>query len=1245
MFISFFKHFGIALTFLLIISPQTLSKPFHNNGSPNFQVVGDQGQIPVITDVIQDKQGVIWFTTQEGFFRYDGAGFKRFLNQKDDPNSLVANYVYRLWEAQDGHIWIGSRAKGLSVLDPVTGQFSNQSPLIEGVDSSNQIFDIKGNKNGQILIATTAGIVWQDPSKNYKALFSDISGCQHPQSKPRFFLWQNPTTFWLIGTKQLCKVSVDVGKRELKGTHIKTFENGELATGMLDEDFIWLAGRSGGIHKLDTRDNSLISVSNAHEMSLDIDSLLTFELLKFDDKTIWAGTYLSGILVIDKDSAKVMRVIHHQEGNAFSIGGNNVSAFLRDHTGLLWVGTWGTGMFKYNPINDVGNMITKVLVPGNTFRSADIFRVMERSNGELWFALNDKGIDIYSSQTGKLSPLTSPAGLSDKKIMRMKELSNGDIWLAGLSELFYYQQATNSLKTFEFPSSDTIRSMLVDESDTIWLGMEDSLWRFSKERENFVQLKTVSNETEEFRYFVESMVIDKQNRLWIGASSGVYLLEQGSDELIALSKKHSELSGIIASIIKDSQDRIWVANFSTASLLTVQGKTTDLLITDVTKQLFSKQAYLKNGFKIDGVLLEDLKGRIWASGLVIEEDINEAHKLNMGDFIIWIGSQIINQEGVIIATGPNGVLTLNTNLWQPWKYEPKTIISGLSINGHKIHGSTASLALPPHTKSIRVDYAATDYLAPEKIQYAYQLSGYDEQWQLTDEHHITYTNLSPGSYVLNLKSTNSEGVWSAHVTSIPIQQLPAWYQTYWFYLLCIILLLMLMLIVLKLRTKSLEQQKIKLQSLVDERTQHLIELGSMGQEITSSLDLDKVLKIIHSRISTLLDSHVFMVGLVNTKDNTLDMVAWYEGDEQIENAFFELSELNRPGPWCIANRKEIIAHTQTELSEHLGNILEPVVGIKSESVIYLPLVINDNVVGCLSVQSPKKHAYPENTINMLRTISTYAAIAIENAKSHTFLINAQERLIESGKQASLSYLVSGVAHEINTPVGIALTTVSGLGSQAQDLKSKLENNQIRKSDIESFVAFSIEADKLMQSSLNRCSKLVQDFKKISADQFDSGKREVELRTYLEDILSTFSSVIAEHKISYHIEGDNPYLLLDPGIISQIMSNLIQNAITHAFDAEFEKQNNEIQKRISISVKACDRTVEIKFSDNGKGMDDETKSQIFIPFYTTKRGTERIGLGLNIVYNLTTSGLDGTLDVSSKKFEGSQFTLTFSWQKK
>ncbi|WP_194867752.1 ATP-binding protein [Pseudoalteromonas sp. PPB1] len=1235
----------IMLTCVLILSALLLpmlsvANSIDHLGSRFFAPVGDKGKMPVITDLIQDKQGVFWLTTQEGLFRYDGTGFVRFVHQKNEPNSLVANYVYRLWEAPNGHIWIGSRAKGLSVFDPVSGTFTNQSPVIEGEPSSNQIFDIKGSDTGQVMIATTAGVVWQDPTQGYKGLFPNISGCLYEQSRPRFFVWQDTATFWLIGSKQLCKVAVDIEQRALTGTQIKVFEQGELATALLEGDIIWLAGRSGGIHKYNIRDNIMMSVTASESFDVDISKLLTFELLKVDDNTLWAGTYLGGILVIDRDTAKVVKVISHQDNNAFSIGGNNASAFLADSSGLLWVGTWGTGLYKLNAVSDVSTLVAKVPDFKNTLSATDVYRVMQLNNGDLWVALSGGGVDVYSAQTGHITPLTEPAESVQQKLVHMQALRNGDVWLAGLSELLSYQPDTNTISTYKIPTSDTIRSVLVDESDTIWVGMERSLWRFSKQTQRFEQLKTVSNEQADFQYFVEDMQLDNQNRLWIGSGNGVYLVEAQSRQLVALGVLYPELVGIIAGVYQDSKERLWVANYSTGALLTVNGSSSELTINDVTRSLFKQQSYLKEGFKIYSILEEDAQGRMWASGLVIESDLQLAYKLHVPDMTIWQNSQIMTREGLIVAAGPQGVVTIDTNRWQPWDYDPRVIITRLEVNNMQYNKGVGSLHLSANTKSIRVDYAATDYLAPEKIQYAYQLSGYDEQWHYTRESHITYTNLSPGRYQLKLKSTNSDGRWSEKVTLLPIIQLPAWYQTYWFYALCMALLLMLMYGALKLRTAALEQQKARLQSLVDERTRYLIELGEMGQNITSSLDLELVLKIIHSRITALLDSFVFMVGVVNTKAQTLDMVAWYEGDECIENAYFKLNELNRPGPWCVANRKEIIAHTQAHLSECLGELVEPVVGVKTESIIYLPLVINDEVIGCLSVQSTQQYAYPENTINMLRTISAYAAIALENARAHTYLINAQEMLIESGKQASLGYLVSGVAHEINTPVGIALTTISSLGGQAEQLKQKLADNQVRKSDIESFVEFSIEADKLMQSSLNRCAKLVQDFKNISADQFDSGKREVQLKTYLEDVLSAFSGFMAESEVVYNITGDNPDVSIDPGILSQIMSNLIKNAINHAFDGELWQQQESISKCLDIHVATKDRTIEVCFADNGIGMDEETKELIFVPFFTTKRGTERIGLGLNIVYNLTVSGLGGTLQVDSKPNEGTRFTLCF-----
>ncbi len=248
------------------------------------------------------------------------------------------------------------------------------------------------------------------------------------------------------------------------------------------------------------------------------------------------------------------------------------------------------------------------------------------------------------------------------------------------------------------------------------------------------------------------------------------------------------------------------------------------------------------------------------------------------------------------------------------------------------------------------------------------------------------------------------------------------------------------------------------------------------------------------------------------------------------------------------------------------------------------------------------------------------------------LRSAQRQLVDSEKMAALGNLVAGVAHEINTPLGISVTAASHLGEISQRLTRQLESGQLKKSELGEFAEQSKSAVELVMTNLRRASDLVKSFKQVAVDQSSEQRRMIELKPYFQDILNSlrpstkrFPHVI-EIEIQEHIHWDSY-----PGALYQIISNLVLNALNHAFA---ESDCGVITIQASADVEAISLCV----SDNGCGMDSDTASHIFEPFFTTKRGQGGSGLGLHIVFNLVTSVLGGTITVQTAPGAGARFLI-------
>ncbi|WP_137938376.1 HAMP domain-containing sensor histidine kinase [Chitinivorax sp. B] len=250
------------------------------------------------------------------------------------------------------------------------------------------------------------------------------------------------------------------------------------------------------------------------------------------------------------------------------------------------------------------------------------------------------------------------------------------------------------------------------------------------------------------------------------------------------------------------------------------------------------------------------------------------------------------------------------------------------------------------------------------------------------------------------------------------------------------------------------------------------------------------------------------------------------------------------------------------------------------------------------------------------------------------LKEAQESLLQSEKLASLGGLVAGVAHEINTPVGVTLTSASVLKQASEQIRSVMSSGQVKKSEINAYIDTADESARLIMTNADRAAHLIQSFKQIAADQTSEIRRRFDLKQYIEEVITSLHPKIKHTHVTVRIHCDQQ-IEIDgyPGAFAQVITNLTINALTHAFQAEQEGH-------IDIRAEESNDWVEVSFEDDGVGIPPEFQAKIFDPFFTTRRGQGGTGLGLNIVYNIITKQFGGTVHTRSEVGKGTCFILRF-----
>ncbi|PCI63209.1 MAG: hypothetical protein COB35_00990 [Gammaproteobacteria bacterium] len=279
----------------------------------------------------------------------------------------------------------------------------------------------------------------------------------------------------------------------------------------------------------------------------------------------------------------------------------------------------------------------------------------------------------------------------------------------------------------------------------------------------------------------------------------------------------------------------------------------------------------------------------------------------------------------------------------------------------------------------------------------------------------------------------------------------------------------------------------------------------------------------------------------------------------------------------------------------------------------------------------------EQNKNLEKTVNQRTdELRVQNeALSNTLaeLEQAQNQLVEAEKMASLGSLVAGISHEVNTPLGISVTAASHLNKVTKQFELKFSRGDLTKSGFISYMKTADETTDIILVNLERAATLIQSFKQIAVDQSSDTKTKFDLKQHLEMLICSLRPTYKILPININICGDSVEVNSYPGLLNQIVTNLVMNSIKHGL--------NECQQgEINIIIKQQDTVVILLIEDDGIGIPDEIKNKVFDPFFTTKRGSGGTGLGLNIVYNLVTQKLAGDIIVEDNQPKGTRFIVSF-----
>jgi signal transduction histidine kinase/ligand-binding sensor domain-containing protein/CheY-like chemotaxis protein len=1206
-------------------------------GQRYFQTVGSEESIPlgIITALAQDKQGFIWIGTQKGVVRYDGYHFRQFKFDNSNPESIGGDFISALWAAPDGTLWIGTRHDGLSVFDPMTEKFkrfqvekNNQQSI-----SDSYVTSILGDKEGFIWVGTKNGLDKLEPQSGRFTHFKHKPN--DPESlisnQVEALLFDNEDNLW-VGTGNGLSLRVK-GSQVFNQVHsikqkTSTLHGVSITRLFLSQDRkIWIGTEGSGAAMIDTGGN-LHWIDN-------LNNLAVRGIAETGKNEIWFATYGGGVNIVDTNTAEVVSVIEHDISIASSLNHNSLGGMLIDKSGLIWLGTWGSGLNYYNPKNEAFRTLRHSPGNANSLSYPDVIAVMEVSNGDIWVGTRSNGIDVFRPGVGLVDSFradkTKEFALQDGSIAALLESSDGTIWVGGRQTgLYRYQPKTHDFKHYDKNnglSSNVIKRLLEGKKGELWIGTGFGLNRLNPVTDEIDSFVTKASNHAHIQSRVNALAMMQDGTLYAGASNGLYRLLPGEQYLTrAIHNKldNTTLShNTVLGLFVDEQQNLWVP--------TQHGLDKMLYWGDKGPKFESINALV--GYPNQPLwanLLKDKQGRIWDGNSIIDLETKHRRVLTKADGVDigvnWYAGYTKTKSGTLLYAGSKGLLMVKPELFQEWHYQPPLVITQLKINS-KLHalGNMEHLKLDSNMKSFSLEFSAFDFSDPDRNQYAYKLRGYDPEWNIVNAENrvASYTNLSPGDYHLFIKGSNRLGVWSEKEIDLSITILPTWYQTNLFKVFVVLLVSSFLYLIYFIRVRQLQSHKRELRIQVDKRTlelkqsnQSISTLSDIGNEISSTLELDKILNTVYFHVNQMMDANVFCIGFYDSEEAVIRFKLIIERGKQLPEFVVPMSEKDRLAVYCVENQEPVIINNfELDKPKYFKNstYVAPKSGEETASVIYWPLIVGGKTIGAISVQSFKKNAYSQHHQNIIRTLASTAAIALDNA-------NAYRKAKKAAEIKSL--FLANMSHEIRTPMHGILGMTKIISKTKLDLEQKEYVKNI-----------AISADTLL-TVIND----ILDFSKIEA-----GKMQLEAKPFgLTKLLNNTSIIvdtIAEGKgltFDYTISPETPGDFIgDSSRINQILLNLCSNAVKFT-------ERGKIQVDISSTINElgiC--TLLIAVTDQGIGIPPEAIPKLFHSFSQADTSTTRkyggTGLGLAIS-RLLAKKMNGDITVKSQQNVGSCFTL-------
>lgn len=809
-----------------------------------------------VTAIFKDSKGFMWFGTMSGLNRYDGYNFKVFRHSLSDTSTINDNFINRIVEDDENNLWIGTRS-GFSIYNPKKESFSrNLNPFLKKFGITSALFtNIMRDRSGNVwIISSSSGIYKRDkisgkitrlfhtPSDSTSLYSNDISAIAE----------DNNGDYWVISRRGILE---KIDGKTLKVIYRNFLINREFSTELMnfgvfidaDNDlWVFVPSDAKGLYYFNNAKKTFAHITK-DTPKIGLNTNIVSNIVQDGNGILWIGTDHGGVNLLDKKDFSV-RYLTNNPDEQRSLSQNSIVSMYRDDVGIIWIGTYKKGINYYHE-----NLIKFQLIKHkpnipNSLGFDDENCFAEDEKGNLWIGTNGGGLIYYDR---KLNHFTSynhqPENLnslSNDIIVSLYIDKQQKLWIGTyFGGLCVYDG--KKFRTFRHnPSNqqsiadDRIWRVYEDSKNNLWIGtLGGGLELFDRQKEIFYHYRNTDANSVRSPYVV-CFEEDEQNNLWIGTADGIDIMQRSSGRFSHLaydpSNPQSLSNNNVTAILCDSRKMIWVSTREGLNLYN-KGKGTFSVFRE------------ENGLPDNSVLslLEDNNHNLWLStpnglsNVIVSKKKNGEYNFDFKNYDESDGLQgksfnenaaLRTKSGELVFGGVNGF-----NICQPSdirinKAIPQVFLTDFFIFNKSVKvndraygrvvlneaiSETKDITLKYDENIFAIEFAALNYIHPEKNRYMYMLEGFNNRWMKADGQNrkATYTNLNPGRYTFKVKASNNDDVWNTNGASLVITVLPPFWKTKTaivIYFIIIILALLLSRTILLERTKltfKLEQER------------------------------------------------------------------------------------------------------------------------------------------------------------------------------------------------------------------------------------------------------------------------------------------------------------------------------------------------------------------------------------------------------------------------------------------------------